>query len=385
MFQSYLFPISYAFLLFPLAALLFTMPFLIVQYRRYGYVNKIRAIMLYLMLLYLMNAYFLVLLPLPASRHNAAMHGGTVQLIPLHFIQDIIKETTAVRGDYGTYWRMLQERAFLQVLFNIFLTVPFGMFLRYYFRTGWIRCLLLSFALSLSFEVTQLTGIYGIYDHAYRVFDVDDLLANTLGGMTGLVLAAWLSGLLPRIDKLDEAVDVAAKRVSYTRRGVAWIVDTLLWMTALNILLVMDIPAAFWLTTGLYFILIPALTRGRTFGKWLVRIHLVGLERPLWLGLIIRCGLLYWGMLGLNLLPGLLDLPPIPNALIMMLLLVMDLCFFIHLVRCFLNRERRIFYEAWSGTDQRITWQPVLAEQHPEEAVSGAAHTYHLTHTEKKQ
>lgn len=61
MFHSYLFPISYAFMTFPVAALFFTLPFLIVQYRKHGYINKVRAIMLYLLLLYLMNAYFLVL------------------------------------------------------------------------------------------------------------------------------------------------------------------------------------------------------------------------------------------------------------------------------------------------------------------------------------
>ncbi|GJM76253.1 hypothetical protein HMSSN036_84690 [Paenibacillus macerans] len=50
----------------------------------------------------------------------------------------------------------------MQVAFNVLLTVPFGMIMRYYFRFGPIRCLLLSFLLSLFFEVTQLTGIFGI-------------------------------------------------------------------------------------------------------------------------------------------------------------------------------------------------------------------------------
>ncbi|GIP56679.1 hypothetical protein J15TS10_04930 [Paenibacillus woosongensis] len=56
MLQSYLFPIKYAFLAFPFAAFLFTLPFLIVQYRKHGYINKFRGVIKYLFLLYLMNA-----------------------------------------------------------------------------------------------------------------------------------------------------------------------------------------------------------------------------------------------------------------------------------------------------------------------------------------
>ena len=37
------------------------------------------------------------------------------------------------------------------------------------------------------FEVTQLTGIFFIYPKAYRLFDVDDLLINTLGGILGFI------------------------------------------------------------------------------------------------------------------------------------------------------------------------------------------------------
>ncbi|UUZ86217.1 VanZ family protein [Paenibacillus sp. P26] len=226
MLTFYLLPISYAFLTFPVAALLFTLPFLIVQYRRHGYINKIRALLLYLFLLYLMNALFLVILPLPASRHNSPPDAASyVQWIPLHFILDIMKETEVRLDQPSTYLHLLKERAFLQVIFNMFLTVPFGMFLRYYFRAGWSKCLVTTFLLSLFFEVTQVTGIYGFYDYPYRLFDVDDLLMNTAGGMIGFVAAEWLSSVLPRIDLLDANVDLKQKRVSYTRRGIAFLLD----------------------------------------------------------------------------------------------------------------------------------------------------------------
>lgn len=275
MFESYLFPIAYAFMAFPVAALFFTLPFLVVQYRRHGYINKVRAFVLYLFLLYLMNAVFLVMLPLPATRHNLPLSAGTMQLVPFNFIQDILKETSVVKGVPSTYLHLLKERAVLQVLFNVLLTVPFGMLVRYYFRIGPLRCLLLSFLLSLFFEVTQLTGIYGVYDHAYRVFDVDDLMTNTLGGMIGFLAAEWLSGLLPRIEHLDKGVDLSAKRVSYTRRGLAFMFDFAICVILMTICYMLRVPGAYFVSTGLYFILLPYLTGGRTFGKWLVRIRLI--------------------------------------------------------------------------------------------------------------
>ncbi|MFD2877659.1 VanZ family protein [Paenibacillus rhizoplanae] len=212
MFQTYLFPISYAFMAFPVAALFFTLPLLIVQYRRHGYINKIRALVLYLLLLYLLNAFFLVLLPLPDSRHNAAPSGSMLQFVPLQFIQDIMHNTQLTRSDPSSYLKVLGETDFLLAAFNVVLTVPFGMFLGYYFRTRWVVCIILSFALSLLFEITQITGIYGFFDHPYRIFDVDDMITNTLGGMIGFKLSLWITGLLPRIEKLDSQEDLSAKK-----------------------------------------------------------------------------------------------------------------------------------------------------------------------------
>ncbi|MMZ49021.1 VanZ like family protein [compost metagenome] len=360
MIQSYLFPVSYAFLAFPVAALLFTLPFLIVQYRRHGYIHKARAWLLYLMLLYLMNAFFLVILPLPASRHNAALAGGALQLMPLQFVQDIIRETSVSPAHPSSYVHLLKERAFLQVVFNVMMTMPFGMFLRYYFRARWRWCLILSFTLSLFFEVTQLTGLYGFFDHAYRVFDVDDLMANTLGGMLGFLLGEWFSRFLPRLEHLDKHLDITTKRVSYTRRGVAYLVDSILWAGLLSIMESMHVSAAFWVSSGIYFMVVPYLTNGRTPGKWLVRIHLIGRGKrvALW-ELIKRYSLLYWLYFGLNYVLGgsVLGshLSPWINVMISLVLLVMNGWFFFHLViRLF--KKAPLFYEELSHTSHQIIW-----------------------------
>lgn len=52
--------------------------------------------------------------------------------------------------------------------------------------------------LTLAVELTQLTGIWGLYPCAYRQFNVDDLMLNALGVVVGFLLARGLSGGLVR-------------------------------------------------------------------------------------------------------------------------------------------------------------------------------------------
>ncbi|MEK4852558.1 VanZ family protein [Paenibacillus sp. FSL H7-0756] len=362
MFQTYLFPISYAFMAFPVAALFFTLPFLIVQYRRHGYINKIRAMVLYLLLLYLLNAFFLVLLPLPDSRHNAAPSGSMIQLVPLQFIQDILHNTPITRSDPSSYLNVLTGADFLLAAFNVLLTVPFGMFLGYYFRTRWVACIILSFALSLLFEITQITGIYGFFDHPYRIFDVDDMITNTLGGIAGFKISLWISGLLPRIEKLDSQEDLSAKRVTYTRRAVAFLLDSILLLTVTVILNLLSLSISLWAVSMVYFLSIPLFTGGRTFGKWVVRIRLRsedgGPARPwrVW----ARYGLLYGVLGGMNALPPdsaiFLSIGTALTAVVKLFILAVDVAFFIHLVLRLIKRDRPLIYEELSRTRNVISW-----------------------------
>jgi len=352
MFEFYLFPISYAFLAFPFAAALFTLPFLIVQYRRHGYINKYRGFLQYLFLLYLMNALFLIILPLPATIHNEPPNVASyAQWVPFRFIEDIIRETGVKPEAPSTYWLILKERAFLQVLFNILLFVPFGLFLRYYFRVRWVACLFASFGLSLIFEITQVTGIYGIFDYPYRLFDVDDLMTNTLGGIIGFVAAEWLAVRLPRVDKLDDNLDLTTKRIGYTRRALAFFLDWAVLLPVLVVLGVVDFPYPLASLMIGYFIVIPYVTNGRTFGKWVVRIRLKGRgERIQMQELIVRYGLLYLIAAGIS-----LPWPSLLHLLYAMAAFLYYTVFAFNLLQCFFNRSRTPFYEARSGTGHIIT------------------------------
>ncbi|WP_028560221.1 VanZ family protein [Paenibacillus pinihumi] len=355
MFKFYLYPISYAFLTFPVAAMLFTLPFLIVQYRRHGYINKLRAWMLYLFLLYLMNALYLVILPLPSTRHNAPPNVESyMQWIPFHFIEDIMRETRIVPSEPSTYWRLFQERAFWQVALNIALVIPFGMFMRYYFRTRWITCLVASFSLSLFFEITQVTALYGFFDYPYRLFDVDDLMLNTLGGMIGFVLAAWISAILPRIDQLDQNVDLSTKRVSYTRRAIALMLDWMLLFPLIVAANLIHLPAAYFVLTALYFIVLPYAMKGMTPGKLVVRIRISGQEQPATLReLVIRNGLLYLGLGGINI--SLLGSSMTTAPIVHLLVFAVDVWFTIHVLIRLFNHDKPLFYEKASRTVHKIS------------------------------
>ncbi|WP_422659193.1 VanZ family protein [Paenibacillus sp. EC2-1] len=352
MLDYYLFPISYAFLTFPIAALLCALPILILQYRKHGYFNKIRGLLLYLFLLYLMNAFYLVILPLPSSRHNEPMDVASyMQWIPLNFINDIVAETKVVWSQPSTYVRLLKERALLQVVFNILLVVPFGMFVRYYLRKGWAICLAASFGLSLFFEVTQLTGIYGIYDYPYRLFDVDDLLLNTLGGMLGYAIASWMSTHIPRLNRLHAEVDLSQKRVSYTRRLIAFGIDWLLLMPVVLLLYVLRVPLAYFMVTTVYFIIIPYLKEGKTLGKSFVRIRIVGEGEKLKLReIVIRNGLLYLVFGGAHVLFMSVYNSGILGVVYLLGLFLMDMYVFINITLSLLDRKRPLLHEQKSGT-----------------------------------
>lgn len=77
----------------------------------------------------------------------------------------------------------------LQLLLSMLLFVPLGFLLRVLGGRGVTTALVAGLLLSGFIEVTQLTGVWGLYPCAYRAFDVGDLLANTLGAVLGSLLA----------------------------------------------------------------------------------------------------------------------------------------------------------------------------------------------------
>lgn len=81
------------------------------------------------------------------------------------------------------------------------MTIPFGMYLRYYYKCSLKKTFLFTLLLSLFFEFTQLTGLYGIYPRPYRLCDIDDLITNTLGGVLGYLIMGIVDDFLPTRDE----------------------------------------------------------------------------------------------------------------------------------------------------------------------------------------
>ena len=226
--MAYLIPIKTAVLIFPLIALLFTIPFILHQYHKYGSINKWRVLIIYSFILYLITIYFLVILPLP-NPDEVIYQENMVNLIPFSFITDFISESSIVWNDPNTYLQILKEPCFYTVILNIFMTIPFGMYLRYYFKCSLKKTVFCSFFLSLFFEITQLTGLYHIYKYPYRIFDVDDLLMNTLGGFLGFYLMGLFSKRLPTRDKIDEMAILNGTKVSGLRRITLFCLDLFIY------------------------------------------------------------------------------------------------------------------------------------------------------------
>lgn len=272
--MSYMISIKTAILLFPLIAFLFTVPFILHQYHKYGSINKLRVLIIYSFILYMMTLYFLVILPLP-DISEVIKPEQYVQLVPFQSIIDFINKTSLILSDSSTYLKAIKEPVFYTVFLNMVMTIPFGMYLRYYFKCSFKKTFVLSFLLSLFFEVTQLTGLYYIYPYPYRLFDVDDLITNTLGGIIGYFIMGILDNYLPTRDKIDEDSREVGKTVSGLRRITVFCLDLFIYMfiTLLIWIFIRNKYTILFIFT-IYYIIIPILNNNQTLGSKFLNVRL---------------------------------------------------------------------------------------------------------------
>ena len=280
--SSFAVPIKTAVAFFPLLAFLFTLPFLIRQYRRYGSVPILRSLVVYSFIFYLMAAWFMTVLPLPPIETVAQMTRPYTQLIPFQFVKTFLDKTVLRISSPSTYLPALRQGVFFHPAFNVLLLLPFGVYLRYYFKCSFKKTLLLALGLSLFFELTQLSGLYGVYPRPYRLFDVDDLILNTLGGVLGYALTPALTFFLPNRESIDHKAYAQGRSASVVRRGVALAMDWVLVSLITSILSFVFSwnSMSFLLALFLYMVVIPYFTNGKTAGKAIVKIKVVESNVP---------------------------------------------------------------------------------------------------------
>lgn len=156
-------------------------PQLLLHLSRYGRVRPRRVVAAGGVALYACLAVAVVLLPLPSSGDPRL--GQTVQLMPLRWMADVLHEADSAASPWATL-------AFQQLAMNVLLFVPLRIFARLLWRRRFASAVTLGLAASALIEITQATGNFGTAPFGYRIFDVDDLMANTTGTALGWIVAA---------------------------------------------------------------------------------------------------------------------------------------------------------------------------------------------------
>ena len=278
--ETYLLPIRASALIFPALAFVMLVPVAVVLYRRHG-VMRWSALSFYTFAYYGIATCCLVIMPLPSGSVDVCTKYAKMrepQLIPGSTFGDVWKEAD---HQFTLSALILTNPAVYKTVFNIALIVPLGMFLRYLLRWGLLPTTLAGLGTSLLFEISQYTGLFGIYPCPYRLADVDDLIVNTSGAVIGWLLAGPIVRRLSHPRYFDDRV-LARHPVPFGRRVVALLLD---WTGCLACAVVAAFPA-YWMSVDFrlmsgaaavvflaWFVGLPRLT-GTTPGKWLLLLRL---------------------------------------------------------------------------------------------------------------
>lgn len=258
------------------ASVLLFVPTAAYQYRLDGRLAPRDLLVLVAAAVYGWALWTYTLLPAPA---DATYTCSTPELDPTAAVRPLLE------ADLDGPLSLLGSPAFLQLALNVALFVPLGVLVRVILRRGFVVATLLGLATSGLIELTQLTGVFGIFGCAYRLFDSADLVVNTAGALAGSLLAAVLVDTEARPRRLpttitrgrrlvglaSEALVVvllggvaaAAYRIYALSSSVTYDADTQL---------VVQLAVPYAVQAGL------VLARGRTVGELVVSVRAVALR-----------------------------------------------------------------------------------------------------------
>jgi len=193
-------------------AVLLLVPTAAVQYRRDGRLGVGDLTVLVTAAVYGLALWTYTLLPFPTEDDFTCKHA---QLELLGSFRPLFDRGLMAPGE------LVRDAAFLQLALNVLLFVPLGFFVRLVVHRGVVVTTVLGFVISLTIETTQLTGVWGLYDCAYRLFDVDDLVVNTAGALVGGLLA-WVF-----VHRRHVTPVVLPTHITLGRRWVGFVCDVL--------------------------------------------------------------------------------------------------------------------------------------------------------------
>ncbi|MGA3676219.1 VanZ family protein [Lysinibacillus agricola] len=263
-------------------------PWLIYTYRKYGYLSFSKTIIMFSFIFYFLSALCLVLLPFPETRDTCSLQSADTvyyNLHPFQFVTDILEDSGIVLTNPSTWLYIAKQPAFFQAFYNFLLLMPFGVYLRYFLkkREYWKRAFLFSFLLTLFYEVTQVTGIYGIFNCAYRIFDVDDLMLNSVGALLGFFLAPVVWALFPSHAAVEaKAAEMAKKDIVkplsiLLALAIDLFIAHCIWMI-IGAVIGYSNTLEFLVKISLYLLLfgvVPSFTNGATLGMKFMRFTMV--------------------------------------------------------------------------------------------------------------
>ena len=375
--EVYKIPIEFAIITFPFIAFILTIPFLIYQYRKYGAIPILKSIIFYSFILYLITAFFMVILPLPSMEYVSNLKTAYTQLKPFQFIKDIMVTIPSKITNLEDFLKIFNISTIYVVIFNFLLTLPFGVYLRYYFNKKWYQTILYSLALSLFFELTQLSGLYGIYPRPYRLFDIDDLIINTSGGLFGHIITPIFMIFLPTQKELEDKSYKKGKKVSLIRRALSVLIDAI-FVSLINVLvMILGFNSRILYYSGLisiltYYILVPLIGNGRTIGKKILQMKLESdtnkytVFKSIIRNLIVALFIIYP-----NTIPELLDTLKV-NNIIISIIKGLILIFIVVNIVCYIfsnKNNKRFLYEKITGTRNCSTIEYETTEEKNEKNI----------------
>ncbi|MGG3308769.1 VanZ family protein [Paenibacillus lautus] len=299
--QAYVLPIFVAIAICFLLAFILTLPWAVYQYRKHGYFSFWRTLLILSFIFYGLSAFFLVIFPIPSARSNcASIDPGAIfiQNRPFQFIRDIQRESGFHWAVPSSYIDLLTTRAFYQMFFNVLLLFPLGVFLRYFFKgkAKWFHAALIGFSVSLFFEITQRTALFGFFECPYRIFDVDDLMTNTVGTVLGFILAPMFLVLIPSRETLSEQSHFFnnQRKATFGAQLMEVLLNIIIARVITSFIFgllkrpgVLVDEIIFAIVFFVVMVVIPVIWKGHTVGSKIVRMRLLP-EKGNWLGSLSR-------------------------------------------------------------------------------------------------